>query len=62
MPLIQVKVAGSLTKEQKQAITKSFCKTLQEVADKNPESTYIIFEEVSRENWAVGNNLLSEKN
>ncbi len=62
MPLIQIKVAGILSKEQKQQIAESFSKTLHEVANKKPDSTYIIFDEVDRENWAVGSNLLSDKN
>ena len=61
MPLVQVKVAGPLTKSQKTEISKSICKTLQEVANKKPESTYIIFDEVDRENWAVGESLLADK-
>ncbi|PKA16621.1 tautomerase family protein [Leptospira haakeii] len=58
MPYINLKVAGPLTKEQKQKITKEFTETLTKVAAKPPESTYIVIDEVSRENWAVGGKLL----
>nr|WP_244280556.1 4-oxalocrotonate tautomerase family protein [Leptospira saintgironsiae] len=58
MPYINLKVAGPLTKEQKQQISKEFSETLAKVAARPPESTYIVIDEVSRENWAVGGKLL----
>ena len=61
MPFINVKVAGSLSVEQKKEIAEKFSDVLFNVAGKKPESTYIVFEEVSRDNWAVGSRLLSEK-
>ncbi len=60
MPFINVKVAGSLTKDQKKEIADKFSKVLYDVAGKKPSSTYIVFEEVDRENWAAGGKLLSE--
>jgi 4-oxalocrotonate tautomerase len=61
MPYINLKVAGPLSVEQKKEIAKQFSKTLKDVAGKKPSSTYLVFEEVDRENWAVGEQLLSEK-
>ncbi len=61
MPYINLKVAGSLSKEQKKEIAEKFSSVLEDVAGKPPKATYIVFEEVERENWAVGGNLLSEK-
>jgi 4-oxalocrotonate tautomerase len=61
MPYINVKVAGSLSVEQKKTIADKFSHVLHEVADKNPSSTYIVFEEIERDNWAVGGRLLSDK-
>ena len=58
MPYINVKVAGSLTKEQKEKIAKEFTETLEKVADKPKAHTYVVFDEVARENWAVGDKLL----
>ena len=34
---------------------------MMDVAGKSPKSTYIVFEEIDRDNWAVGDTLLSEK-
>ncbi|EPG67794.1 tautomerase family protein [Leptospira wolffii] len=58
MPYVNVKVAGPLTKEQKKAIVKEITETLSKVAGKAPDSTYIVIDEVSRENWAKGGDLL----
>ncbi|MFB5651868.1 4-oxalocrotonate tautomerase family protein [Leptospira wolffii] len=58
MPYVNVKVAGPLTKEQKKAIVKEITETLSKVAGRAPDSTYIVIDEVSRENWAKGGDLL----
>ncbi|MCX7760845.1 MAG: 4-oxalocrotonate tautomerase family protein [Hydrogenothermaceae bacterium] len=60
MPYVNVKVAGKLTKEQKQKIVEGITKLLEEVANKPPSSTYIVIDEVDRENWAKGGKLLSD--
>ncbi|MDI6793910.1 MAG: 4-oxalocrotonate tautomerase family protein [bacterium] len=59
MPVVNLKVLGKLSKEQKAQITEQFTKTLQEVAGKPPEYTYVIIEEVERENWGHRGKLFS---
>ncbi len=59
MPFINLKIAGELTTEQKELIAKEFSETLLRVAGKNPKATYTVIEEISRDNWAIGNKLLS---
>ncbi len=61
MPFINVKVAGSLTVDQKRELSQKFSAALEEVAGKKPSSTYIVFEEVPREDWAVGGQLLADR-
>lgn len=61
MPYINVKVAGSLSADQKRELSKKFTAALEEVAGKKPSSTYIVFEEIPREDWAVGGVLLGDK-
>jgi 4-oxalocrotonate tautomerase len=58
MPYISLRVAGKLTRDQKTAIAKSFAETLEKIAGKPKSSTYLVFDEVERENWAVGDSLL----
>ena len=60
MPYVNVKVAGKLSAEQKAEIAERFSEVLEEVAAKPRNYTYIVFEEVAREDWAIGGKLLSE--
>ena len=61
MPYVNVKVAGKLTKDQKRKIVEGVTKLLEEVAGKPPSATYLVIEEVDRENWGKGGELLSDK-
>ncbi|WP_457643484.1 tautomerase family protein [Persephonella sp.] len=61
MPYVNVKVAGSLTKEQKKQIVEGITKLLEEIAGKPPSATYVVIEEIDRDNWGKGGKLLSEK-
>jgi len=54
MPVIDLKLVGKLSKEQKQIIAKEFSETLLRVAGKPKESTYIVINEVEGQNWAQG--------
>ena len=58
MPYVSLRVAGKLTREQKSAIAKEFSETLEKIAGKPKDSTYLVFDEVERENWAKGDRLL----
>ena len=54
MPYISLRVVGKLTQEQKKEIAKEFAQTLQRVAGKPKDATYLVFDEVVGENWAQG--------
>ena len=58
MPYINVKLAGKFNKNQKQEIAKEITDVMQRVANKPASYTYIVFEEVESEDWAIGGNLL----
>ena len=58
MPYVSLRVAGKLSRQQKITIAKEFSETLERVAGKPKDSTYLVFDEVERENWAKGENLL----
>jgi len=58
MPYINVKLVGSLNKDQKQEIAKEMTELMERVASKPASYTYIVFEEVKSEDWAIGGNLL----
>ena len=54
MPYINLKLVGKLTKEQKEEIAKQFSETLEKVANKSKDHTYLVIDEVGGENWACG--------
>jgi 4-oxalocrotonate tautomerase len=58
MPYVNIKLAGSVTKEQKKQIAKEITETLTKHAHKPANYTYIVFEEVEYEDWAIGGELL----
>jgi 4-oxalocrotonate tautomerase len=60
MPYVNVKLVGSVTREQKQKIAQEITATLERHAHKPPEYTYITFEEVAYEDWAIAGKLLDE--
>ncbi len=60
MPVVTIKVAGSLTRDQKQNIAKEVTATLERHANKPASYTYIAFEELPEENWAIAGQLLDE--
>ena len=60
MPVVNVKLVGTLSKEQKAEIADRFTKTLEDVAGKPPKYVYVVFDEVDRGNWAMAGTLFSE--
>jgi 4-oxalocrotonate tautomerase len=60
MPYVNIKLAGEATREQKAQIAKEITETLERVAKKPKSYTYITFEEVAYEDWAIGGKLLDE--
>lgn len=60
MPYVHVRLAGEVTRAVKAKIAEEMTATLQRHAGKPPEYTYITFEEVSCEDWAIGGKLLDE--
>jgi 4-oxalocrotonate tautomerase len=54
MPYINLKLVGTLNKQQKEQIAKEFSDTLLRVAKKPKDSLYLVIDEVKGENWAKG--------
>jgi 4-oxalocrotonate tautomerase len=51
MPYVNVRIAGSATPEQKDEVIKGITDVLVRVLDKNPETTFVVIDEVALENW-----------
>ncbi len=54
MPYINLKLVGKLSREQKEKIAKEFAETLERVAAKPKNATYLVIDEVEGQNWAQG--------
>ncbi len=59
MPYINLKLVGTLTKEQKDEIAKQFSDTLLSVVGKPKEAVYLVIDEVDGKNWAKGDNFVA---
>jgi len=60
MPYVNIRIAGSLTRDQKQQIAAEITDTLERIALKPKPYTYIAFDELPEENWAISGKLLDE--
>ena len=58
MPYVSIRVAGKLSKEQKQQISQGVTEVIAREAGKPPESILIFIDEVPHENIAKAGNLL----
>ena len=60
MPVVTIKIAGSLTRDQKQKVAQEITATLEKHAGKPASYTYVAFDELPEENWAIAGQLLDE--
>lgn len=60
MPYVSIRVAGPLSKEQKQNISKGVTEVIAKEANKPPEAVLIFIDEVDRDNVAKSGNLVSD--
>ena len=61
MPYVNIRIAGSLSREQKKKIAQEITETLERIAHKPKSYTYIAFDELPNENWAIAGDLLDEE-
>jgi len=58
MPYVNIRVTGTLDREQKAQIAAELTDTLERIAHKPKSYTYVTFDELPEENWAVAGRLL----
>ena len=58
MPYVNIRVTGTLDREQKAQIAAEITDTLERIAHKPKSYTYVTFDELPEENWAVVGRLL----
>ena len=61
MPYVNVRIAGTPSAEQRKQIAAEVTGTLERIVLNPKSSIYIAFDELPRENWAVGGELLGKK-
>lgn len=60
MPYVNIRVAGTLTRDQKKEISKGVTEVISKAANKPPENILIFIDEVEKENIAKSGKLLDE--
>ncbi|MEK8089337.1 4-oxalocrotonate tautomerase family protein [Thermithiobacillus plumbiphilus] len=55
MPYVNIKITNeNVSSEKKAAIIVGVTKLLEEIMQKNPETTVVVIDEVSTDNWGIG--------
>jgi 4-oxalocrotonate tautomerase len=61
MPVVRITMFEGRTKAQKQELARVITEAVVNIAQTTPDATEVIFEEVSRENWAFAGVLAADK-
>lgn len=61
MPYVNIRIAGTLSREQKSEIAREITALLERVAHKPSSYTYIAFDELPDESWAIAGRLLDDE-
>ena len=60
MPIVRVEMWPGRSKAQKAELAKAITEAMVKIAKTPPEATTIIFDDVAKENWAIGGKLASD--
>ena len=60
MPYVNVQFGGKLSKEQKRNISDAISEAIQKITGKPKDYTYVVIQEIPKENWGIGAQLLSD--
>lgn len=61
MPIIRIEMWEGRTLEQKRELVEVLTRETARIAGTDPDSIYIIIEDVKKENWGAGGRLSSDK-
>ncbi|WP_018343377.1 tautomerase family protein [Cytophaga aurantiaca] len=62
MPYVNIKITDEgVTAEQKAELIKGVTDLLVKVLDKNPQTTVVVIDEVSTDNWGIGGETVTVK-
>ena len=60
MPVVRVEMWTGRTQSQKAELARVITEAIVTIAHTTPEATTVIFEDITKENWAVGGVLASQ--
>ena len=60
MPVVRVEMWTGRTQSQKAELARVITEAIVTIAHTTPEATTVIFEDIAKENWAVGGVLASQ--
>lgn len=60
MPMVRVELWPGRTKEQKAELARAITDAVVKIAKTTPEATQIVFQDVPKEDWAIGGILASD--
>ena len=60
MPIVRVEMWAGRTQSQKAELARVITDAIVAIAHTTPEATTVIFEDIAKENWAVGGVLASQ--
>ena len=62
MPYVNIKITkDGASASQKAALIKGVTDLLQKILNKNPQTTFVIIEEVETDNWGIGGETVSKR-
>ena len=61
MPVIRVEMLAGRTVEQKRELVAVLTRETARIAKTNPDSIFVVIEDVAKENWGVGGKLMSDR-
>ncbi|WP_409296615.1 2-hydroxymuconate tautomerase family protein [Peribacillus sp. SCS-26] len=62
MPYVNIKITNeNVTSEKKAQLIQGVTQLLQDVLDKNPETTVVVIDEVHTDNWGIGGEPVTER-
>jgi len=61
MPVIRIEMLAGRTVEQKRELVEVLTRETARIAGTNPASIFVVIEDVAKENWGAGGQLMSDK-
>lgn len=61
MPYVRIELIEGRTEDQKAAIAQAVTQAMVEHGGANPQSVFVVFEDVAPQNWAVSGTLIARR-